>query len=82
MANLGQGALDGDPVTTYRDAVAECRAAFRAAGALDRTVDYPFGPVPGPAVAWPVRGGRGVGVTGPPASVPADQTPRQCTWIE
>ncbi|MEV4442839.1 TIGR03086 family metal-binding protein [Streptomyces sp. NPDC049577] len=47
MANLDQGVLDGDPVTIYRDAVAECRAAFRAAGALDRIVDYPFGPVPG-----------------------------------
>ncbi|MEU8887673.1 TIGR03086 family metal-binding protein [Streptomyces sp. NPDC048442] len=47
MANLGQGALDGDLVTTYRDAVAECRAAFHVAGALDRIVDYPFGPVPG-----------------------------------
>lgn len=47
MANLDQDALDGDPVTTYRDAVAECRAAFHIAGALDRIVDYPFGPVPG-----------------------------------
>ncbi|MBO0657397.1 hypothetical protein J1792_33205 [Streptomyces triculaminicus] len=35
MANLGQDTLDGDPMTTYRDAVAECRAAFRAAGALN-----------------------------------------------
>lgn len=34
-------------VTTYRDAVAECRAAFHAVGALDQIVDYPFGPVPG-----------------------------------
>ncbi|MCF3106560.1 TIGR03086 family protein [Streptomyces roseoverticillatus] len=47
MANLDGDALDGDPVAVYRDAVAECRAAFRATGALDRIVDYPFGPVPG-----------------------------------
>ncbi|WP_058041205.1 TIGR03086 family metal-binding protein [Streptomyces roseifaciens] len=47
MAELHQDVLDGDPATTYRDAVAECRAAFRAAGAFDRIVDYPFGPVPG-----------------------------------
>ncbi|QLE71142.1 TIGR03086 family protein [Streptomyces rectiverticillatus] len=47
MANLDQETLDGDLVTTYSGAVAECRAAFHAAGALDRIVDYPFGPVPG-----------------------------------
>ncbi|MCO1574706.1 TIGR03086 family metal-binding protein [Crossiella sp. SN42] len=47
MASLNQDPLDSDPVATYRDAVAECRAAFHLAGALDRTVDYPFGPVPG-----------------------------------
>ncbi|WP_282795028.1 TIGR03086 family metal-binding protein [Streptomyces sp. CC224B] len=47
MANLEQETLTGDLVTTYRDAVAECRAALHAVGALDRIVDYPFGPVPG-----------------------------------
>ena len=47
MTNLNQDALDSDPVATYRDAVAECRAAFHVAGALDRTADYPFGPVSG-----------------------------------
>ncbi|MCP2262550.1 TIGR03086 family protein [Streptoalloteichus tenebrarius] len=47
MANLNQEALDGDPLTTYREAAAECRAAFLADGAFDRVVDYPFGPVPG-----------------------------------
>ncbi|SHF00937.1 TIGR03086 family metal-binding protein [Streptoalloteichus hindustanus] len=47
MANLNQHALDGDPVAAHQEAVAECRAAFHADGALDRIVDYPFGPVPG-----------------------------------
>lgn len=47
MANLNQEALDGDPVVTYREAVAQCGAMFRTDGALDRVVDYPFGPVPG-----------------------------------
>ncbi|MEU1308309.1 TIGR03086 family metal-binding protein [Streptomyces cinnamoneus] len=47
MANLDPDAFDGDPVAAYGDAVAECREAFRVAGALDRIVDYPFGPVPG-----------------------------------
>ncbi|GGO54495.1 TIGR03086 family metal-binding protein [Streptomyces lasiicapitis] len=47
MTNLDHEALDGDLVTTYRDAVAECRAAFHAVGALDQIVDYPFEPVPG-----------------------------------
>ncbi|MGK5629367.1 TIGR03086 family metal-binding protein [Streptomyces sp. URMC 123] len=47
LADLDRDVVDGDPVTAYRDAVAECRAAFRAAGALDGIVDYPFGPVPG-----------------------------------
>ncbi|MGK5638137.1 TIGR03086 family metal-binding protein [Streptomyces sp. URMC 126] len=47
LAGLDPDAVEGDPVTAYREAVAECRAAFHAAGALDRTVDYPFGPVPG-----------------------------------
>ncbi|MFE0133222.1 hypothetical protein ACFWY6_16885 [Streptomyces sp. NPDC059037] len=47
MANLDQEMLSGDLVTAYRDAVADCRAAFHAADALDGIVDYPFGPVPG-----------------------------------
>ncbi|KZB83454.1 TIGR03086 family metal-binding protein [Amycolatopsis regifaucium] len=47
MAALDQVSLDGGPADTFRNAVAECRAAFHSPGALDRVVDYPFGPVPG-----------------------------------
>ncbi|MGK5545128.1 TIGR03086 family metal-binding protein [Streptomyces sp. URMC 127] len=47
MAHLNGDALGGDPVAAYQDAVAECGEAFRAAGALERIADYPFGPVPG-----------------------------------
>ncbi|MBZ4320926.1 TIGR03086 family metal-binding protein [Streptomyces huiliensis] len=47
LANLDPDAVEGDPVAGFEEAAAECRAAFRAPGALDRTVDYPFGPVPG-----------------------------------
>ncbi|MEW2530421.1 TIGR03086 family metal-binding protein [Streptomyces sp. NPDC047071] len=48
MANLDRGdALGDDPVAVHREAVAACRAAFHRPGALDRVVDYPFGPVTG-----------------------------------
>lgn len=47
MANLDQEVLNGNLVTAYRNAVDDCRAAFHATGALDRIVDYLFGPVPG-----------------------------------
>ncbi|QIS09709.1 TIGR03086 family metal-binding protein [Nocardia arthritidis] len=47
MARLGQEVGHDDPVTAYEVAVEQCRAAFRVEGALDRIVDYPFGPVPG-----------------------------------
>src|SRR4051812_30800403 len=42
MVNLNSEVLDGDPLTAFREAVAQCRTAFRAEGALEEIVDYPF----------------------------------------
>lgn len=40
-------ALDADPVATFAESVRDCAAAFAEPGALDRTLDYPLGPVSG-----------------------------------
>ncbi|QWF84888.1 TIGR03086 family metal-binding protein [Amycolatopsis sp. CA-230715] len=42
-----QDTLGDDPLAAFERAAAECSAEFRAEGALDRAVDYPFGPVVG-----------------------------------
>ena len=40
-------ALGADPVAAYARSVRECAAAFAAAGALDRVLDYPLGRITG-----------------------------------
>jgi uncharacterized protein (TIGR03086 family) len=44
--------LGDDPVAAYRESAAELLAAFRADGALERTVTVPAGTVPGAAALW------------------------------
>ncbi|NKQ53626.1 TIGR03086 family protein [Amycolatopsis sp. K13G38] len=40
-------ALGGDPVATYAASVRNCAEAFARPGVLERTLDYPLGPVSG-----------------------------------
>jgi uncharacterized protein (TIGR03086 family) len=74
--------LGSDPAQAYREAAARCLAAFGAPGALDREVDFVFGPTPGREIAnislqeslihgWDIAQGVGLPYEPDPAAVEA-----------